>query len=331
MNTILGGALSVISALKSSIFGKRHMPSIPYFASIAYGPNPQQTLRAFRATAGPTQAPWVLVYLNSGYLKNNQFDTVNDTSEPLYSMLQAGFTLVIGTVTYPGQPGIPGLGRFLPPTDPKFTNGDRVERDAFAAWNKAIETAPAWGLDPQRGGVFGRSGGTHPALLAAHSNWAVVTHRPKFCIVIGAHTWWPAWVQDGGVPAYHFYHVSDTGATGLPNAYTLSQTAMQHQIRSSFCDYVGNTYVPTLWYASDPTVDVESLYPIPSGTLTMPHSPWFSCRGYDRLRGLSPSTRQMLMLHPDVAVKAIEWGLPAEPTLPEDATGMMVSWASRLV
>ena len=305
---------------------------VPASAEAAYGPNPQQTLRLFAADTA-SGAPWVLVYLNSGYLKNDQPDEIPPEGEPLSTLLAAGLQVVTATVTYPGQPGVAGGGRFLRPEHPSFAVGQRVERDAFLAWNAACSLADAWCLDLGRGGVLGLSGGSHPAALVAHSGWEEVVEPPRFCVLLRAHTWWPAWVQSSsyGIPAHHFYAAWDTQLLGLFGTNALSGTIGEHQVASSFLDYARPGGPPTLWYGQDTVLEVDSLYPLPEGRLTEGHSPWFHAAGHDLLTSLSPELPHCLLVDPAVAPTLWSWGLRARPTSLEESHARIARWVLHVI
>lgn len=262
----------------------------------SYGTNPKQTIRCFGLNQNIV-SPWILVFLNSGYLENFQSANISETSVLLHHLAENGFKILTATVTYPGQPGIVGGGRFLNTDHPNYAIQDRVETDAIKAWNRIAEIATDLGLDPEMGGVFGRSGGSHPALWLCYKLWPEVVVRPKFCITLGSHTNWQSFAQNTtALPARHFYHMSDTNNIGNITPSKLIFTNSQDQINSSFFHYAQGTRIPSLWICNETNMEVNSLYPAPLDALNEGHSPYFSMLGYDKCKSLDPGGLHSLLL-----------------------------------
>lgn len=304
---------------------------ISYSAEASYGSNPQQTLRRFDAPK-PACGSWMLWWLNAGYEQDHHPNAIGPANEPLWSILDAGVTIVTATTTFPGQPGVPGGGRFLPPEHPNYQLGDRVERDAVAGTARALELAPAWGLSTCLWITGGRSGGTHPPLWATYRTWPQLAAKPRGVFVIGSHTWWPAWNQSLGLmPAHHFYHVADVNLTGAVKANVLSQTKLEDQVASSFLSYAQPIAVPCLWYSAEASVEVTALSPLPSNAIAAPHSPWFSMAGYAHLQAIAPHPLHRLLLDPAVAPAARANGLAAEAVTPTTMPTAVRQWAREVL
>ncbi|TAJ21332.1 MAG: hypothetical protein EPO68_04825 [Planctomycetota bacterium] len=327
--------LALFLSLAPFALGGRHSAQTSPSAESSYGANGQQTLRLFQPTAASPQqerGAWILWWFNSGYAKNDQLDAIGPGNEPLATLLAAGYSVVTATVTYPGQPGVAGGGRFLPPEHPSFALGDRVERDAIAGTQRALELAPSWGLDPTLWISAGRSGGAHPALWATYRTWAALAQKPRGVLVIGAHTWWPAWRQDlTTLPVQHFYHFNDTSLTGLLKAGKLSQTLLEHQIASSFLHYAEPIAVPCLWYSQETTTEVSAIDRLPSNAISTAHSPWFSFAGYARLRRAAPHPLHRLLLDPAVAPIAQAQGLPAHGVAADAMPAAVRTWVREVL